>query len=61
MKEEGCAAIHIDLTDGKITVRHSHNDGVILHHGEAQEGPEGPREIQDGGPGTRLYGVAGGD
>lgn len=38
MKEEGCAAIHIDLTDGKITVRHSHNDGVILHHGEAQEG-----------------------
>ena len=36
--EEGCAAMHIDLTDGKITVRHSHNDGVILHQGEAQEG-----------------------
>ena len=36
--EKGSAAMHIDLTDGKITVRHTHNDGVILHQGYAPEG-----------------------
>tara|TARA_R110002012_G_scaffold226567_1_gene398719 strand:+ start:279 stop:443 length:165 start_codon:yes stop_codon:yes gene_type:complete len=37
-REEGSAAIHIALTDGKITVRSGAYDGEILRHGHAQLG-----------------------